>query len=62
MGKRRRRSKQASMLAATQGLPRSAAHTFYRRLNQILDQADFNGYVESRCQLTPLDDQTRPLT
>jgi transposase len=44
MGKRRRRAKQASMWVATQDLPRSAAHPFYRRLNQILDQHDFDGF------------------
>jgi hypothetical protein len=48
MGKRRPRSKQTSMWVATQDLPRSAAHPFYARLNQILDQADFDGYVEAR--------------
>jgi hypothetical protein len=37
--------KQASMWVATQDLPRSAAHPFYTRLNQILDEHDFDGYV-----------------
>jgi transposase len=40
MGKRGRRPKQTSMWVATQNLPRSAAHPFYTRLNQILDKAD----------------------
>jgi len=43
MGKRRRRPKQTSMWMATQDLPRSPAHPFYARLNQILDEADFDG-------------------
>jgi hypothetical protein len=47
MGKRRRHAEQAAMWVATQDLPRSAAHPFYTRLNQILDEADFDGYVES---------------
>lgn len=34
------------MWVATEDLPRSAAHPFYRRLNQIFDQDDFDGYVE----------------
>ena len=38
------------MWVATQDLPRSAAHPFYRRLNQILDEAHFDEYVETRCQ------------
>src|SRR5512145_1792758 len=50
MGKRKRRAKQASMWVATQDLPRSAAHPFYARLNQILDQHDFDRFVEGLCQ------------
>ena len=38
------------MWVATQDLPRSAAHPFYARLNQILDQHDFDGYVEGLCE------------
>lgn len=38
------------MWVATQDLPRSAAHPFYTRLNQILDQHDFDGYVEGLCE------------
>lgn len=50
MGKRKPRATQVSMWVATQDLPRSAAHPFYARLNQILDQHDFDGYVEGLCQ------------
>ena len=32
------------------GDQRSAAHPFYTRLNQILDQHRFDGYVEGLCQ------------
>jgi len=60
MGKRRRRHRQTSMWVATQDLPRSAAHPFYTRLNQILDQADFDGYVESLCQRFYADEIGRP--
>ena len=56
MGKRKRRAKQAAMWVATQDLPRSAAHPFYMRLNQILDQHDFDGYVEGLCQRFYADD------
>ena len=34
------------MWVATEDLPRSAAHPFDARLNQILDQHDFDGFVE----------------
>ena len=50
MGKRRRLAKLTSMWVATQDLPRSAAHPFYTRLNQILDKHEFDGYVEGLCQ------------
>jgi transposase len=60
MGKRRRRAKQTSMWVAAQDLPRSAAHPFYARLNQILDQVDFDGYVESLCQRFYSDEIGRP--
>lgn len=38
------------MWVATNDLPRSAAHPFYLRLNHILDEHDFDGYVEGLCQ------------
>jgi transposase len=60
MGKRRRRPKQTSMWVATQDLPRSAAHPFYTRLNQILDKAGFDNYVESLCQRFYADEVGRP--
>jgi transposase len=56
MGKRRRHAKQTSMWVATSDLPRSAAHPFYTRLNQILDTHDFDGYVEGLCQQFYADD------
>ena len=59
MGKRRR-PKQTSMWVATQDLPRTAAHPFYTRLNQILDQAAFDGYVEALCQRFYADEVGRP--
>jgi transposase len=37
------------MWVATQDLPRSASHPFFQRLNQVLDKADFDRYVERRC-------------
>jgi transposase len=56
MGKRRRCAKQTSMWVATSDLPRSAAHPFYTRLNQILDTYDFDAYVEELCQPFYADD------
>ena len=42
-GKTIRRPRQASMWVAAQDRPRSAAHPFYARLNQILDTPDVDG-------------------
>ena len=56
MGKRKRPAKQPSMWVATQDLPRSAPHPFYTRLNQILEQHDFDGYVEGLCTQFYADD------
>jgi transposase len=50
MGKRRQHAKQALMWVATPDLPRSVAHPFYARLNQMLDQHDFDRYVEGLYQ------------
>jgi hypothetical protein len=56
MGKRQRHAKQASIRVATQDLPRSAAHPFYTRLNQIVDDDHFDDYVEGLCQRFYADD------
>ena len=37
------------MWVATQDLPRSASHPFYKRLNRVLDKGDFDRYVEKLC-------------
>ena len=48
------------MWVATQDLPRTAAHPFYARLNQILDQHDFDRHVEGLCQPFYADEVGRP--
>jgi transposase len=60
MGKRKRHAKQTSMWVATQDLPRSAAHPFNTRLNQILDKHDFDGYVEGLYQRFYAEEIGRP--
>jgi transposase len=49
MGKRKRRAHQPSIWVATQDLPHSASHPFYRRLNRVLDDAQFDAFVEGAC-------------
>lgn len=48
MGKRRQR--QESLFISATDLPRSAGHPFYQRLNQLLAEAQFDTWVERRCE------------
>jgi transposase len=50
MGTRRKRRRQESLWVPVAELPSTAAHPFYRRLNQILDEAGFEAFVEAACQ------------
>jgi transposase len=60
MGKRKRKLRQESMWIATQELPRSASHPFYKRLNQILEQKGFDEYVEQLCEFFYAPTMGRP--
>src|SRR6059036_2939585 len=48
MGKRR--SEQAPMWIPTTDLPVSPGHSFYARLNAILDEAGFDRFAEEQCR------------
>ncbi len=48
MGKRRQR--QESLFILAEGLPKSAGHPFYQKLNTLLAAADFDPWIEKRCQ------------
>ena len=48
MGKRRQR--QEALFITTEGLPKSAGHPFYRKLNELLAEAKFDDWIERRCQ------------
>ena len=48
MGKHRHR--QESLFVLTAELARSPGHPFYRQLNKLLAAADFDRWIESRCQ------------
>ena len=47
---RRRRETQESLFIATDRLPKAAGHPFYERLNQLLAEAGFDGWIEERCR------------
>src|SRR5215213_3612208 len=48
MGKRKQR--QEALFVMTEGLPKSAGHPFYQRLNALLAEAEFDHWIERRCQ------------
>jgi len=49
MGKRKQ-ARQESLFIPADQLPRSQGHPFYTQLNQLLGQAGFDSWIESRCQ------------
>ena len=48
MGKRKKHQQQPLFIPASK-LPQSAAHPFYQRLNQILDQHQFDPFAQNLC-------------
>jgi transposase len=48
MGKRRQR--QEALFVMADGLAKSAGHPFYQALNRLLAEADFDRWIEKRCQ------------
>ena len=59
MGRRKRHQQQLLFVAASE-LPRTPAHPFYERLNQLLDQHHFDPFVEALCQPFYHDSLGRP--
>lgn len=49
MGKRKREWQEALFISADR-LPRSLGHPFYQRLNGILAEANFDAWIEKRCE------------
>ena len=48
MGKRKQR--QEALFVMAEGLPKSAGHPFYQKLNALLAEAEFDRWIERRCQ------------
>jgi transposase len=48
MGKRRRR--QEALFVMADGLPKTPGHPFYRKLNELLAEAEFDRWIEHRCR------------
>jgi transposase len=49
MGMGKRKPAQEALFIAHDDLPRSAGHPFYVKLNQLLDEAGFDRWLEKRC-------------
>jgi transposase len=48
MGKRRTR--QENLFVFSEGLPKSGGHPFYKKLNELLAEAEFDRWIERRCR------------
>ena len=60
MGRRWKQAKQEWLWVATAELPRSASHPCYSKLNEILDEAGFDEFVEAQCAGFYADRMGRP--
>jgi transposase len=49
MGRRKDRARTPELWIPTNALPRTGGHPFYERLNAVLDQHDFDAFVEAQC-------------
>ena len=50
IGRRNQRQRQKGLWVAAADLPHTAAHPFYRRLSQLLDEHGFDDFAEQRCE------------
>jgi len=50
MGTRKQGESQQEMWVARAALPHSEGHPFYQRLNQLLEEKQFDAFAEGRCQ------------
>src|SRR5829696_1735944 len=57
MGKRRQR--QEALFLTSEGLVRSPGHPFYRKLNELLAEAQFDRWIERRCERYYEQQETR---
>lgn len=46
---RRKSVRQEALFVTSEQLPRSPGHPFYRALNALLADANFDRWIESRC-------------
>ena len=57
---RRKKSRQKALWVASEDLGRGPGHPFYERLNRVLDDEDFDAFVEEHCAPFYAERQGRP--
>src|SRR5437762_1667088 len=50
MGMGKRKPVQETLFISHDNLPRSAGHPFYVKLNEVLEEAEFDRWLEKRCE------------
>jgi len=60
MGTRQERERTEDLWIPVSELPKSASHPFYERLNRILEEHDFDSFVEDKCRRFYAADRGRP--
>lgn len=61
MGRRaKQRRQQPEFWVAHHELPRTVAHPFYQRLNQVLEERGFDEFVEGQCERFYAEEMGRP--
>src|SRR6202140_5086838 len=60
MGRRKKRVRQEGLWTPTAALPAGASHPFYERLNGLLEEHDFDSFVEDKCRGFYATERGRP--
>ena len=61
LGKQKRKKKaQKTIWIETDSIARSPGHPFYEKLNEILDESDFDDFVEDACKKFYAEKMGRP--
>ena len=60
MGTRKDQEQQEEMWIPQASLAKGASHPFYQRLNELLEESRFDGFVEGRCQRFYAEKMGRP--
>jgi transposase len=60
LGRRSGRQRQKDLWVAAVELPKTAGHPFYSRLSKLLDEHEFDVFVEGRCEKLYAEKMGRP--